>query len=116
MNLERQIIITCKKIWPGFCAGNFSLLRLQMGRVSILFLKGYLTGFFSVVISSEFLPRSHKNGPDPLLCHGTLLGVTRIAAEARRVRWIMAVNIFAGLERFGCWLCHNLLHLLEQMV
>lgn len=35
-----------QKIQPGFCAGNFSLLLLQMGRVSLLFLKGYLMGFF----------------------------------------------------------------------
>lgn len=35
-----------QKIQLGFCASSFSLLWLQMGRVSLLFLKGYLMGFF----------------------------------------------------------------------
>lgn len=44
-----------RKFWPAFHAGNLSLLRLQMGRVSLWFLKGYLAAFWGEVISSEFL-------------------------------------------------------------
>lgn len=68
-----------------------------------------LTSVSKVVLDWIFLqllslPRSHRNGPDPQLCRGTLLGATLTAAEASKARGSIAVHVFAGLERFGSWL------------